>query len=69
MERFDILQQIQNLTGSTNEQMNAFEKYSTSDLKRILNDMLTFRVKTDPSVNTTIIFAGIIILLIIYIAK
>lgn len=69
MERFDILQQIQSLTGSTNEQMNAFEKYSTSDLKRILNDMLTFRVKTEPSVNTTITFAGIIILLIIYIAK
>lgn len=69
MERFDILQQIQNLTGSTNEQMNAFEKYSTSDLKRILNDTLTFRVKTDTSVNTTITFAGIIILLIIYIAK
>lgn len=46
-----------------------WERYSTSDLKQIFNDITTVRVKTDSSVNMSILLVGSFLVLAIYILK
>ena len=69
MNREEIINKLMKLQGRGEESRTLYERYSTSQLKSIMNDLLTFRVATDPTVNNTIIFTGIMILLIIYIAQ
>lgn len=65
--REDIITQLMQVQGSDDRSL--YEKYSTSDLKRILEDALTVRFAADGSIGTTIVIAGIVLLLIIYVAK
>ena len=69
MNREEIINKLMELQGRGEESRTLYERYSTSQLKSIMNDLLTFRVAIDPTVNNTIIFTGIMILLIIYIAQ
>lgn len=68
MNRSEILDQIKGLIGG-NSDMSLFERYSTSELKRILDDMKKVEVTTGSSVNQTVILAGAFILLAIVLLK
>lgn len=63
--REDLLDQIERITG---DNRSLYEKYSTSDLKQIVADLLTVRVDTS-NVNMTVMLAGIFVLLAIYLFK
>lgn len=62
MLRQDILNEISLATG---EDVSLYEKYSTSDLKKILDDIMVVKVAADSSINGTILLIGIFILLAI----
>lgn len=68
MNRGEILEQIRNLIGG-NSDMSLFERYSTSELKRILDDMKKVEVETGSSVNNSIILAGAFLILAIIVLK
>lgn len=68
MNRSEILDQIKGLIGG-NSDMSLFERYSTSELKRILDDMKKVEVTTGNSVNQTVILAGAFIILAIVLLK
>ena len=68
MNRGEILEQIRNLIGG-NSDMSLFERYSTSELKKILDDMKRVEVTTSSSVNNTVILAGAFIILAIIVLK
>ena len=68
MNRSEILDQIKSLIGS-NSDMSLFERYNTSELKRILDDIKKVEVTTGSSVNQTVILAGAFIILAIVLLK
>lgn len=68
MNRWEILEQIRQLIGG-NSDMSLFERYSTSELKKILDDMKRVEVTTSSSVNNTVILAGAFIILAIILLK
>ena len=68
MNRWEILEQIRNLIGG-NSDMSLFDRYSTSELKRILDDMKKVEVTTGSSVNNSIILAGAFLILAIIVLK
>lgn len=68
MNRGEILEQIRNLIGG-NSDMSLFDRYSTSELKRILDDMKKVEVTTGNSVNNSIILAGAFLILAIIVLK
>lgn len=68
MNRGEILEQIRNLIGG-NSDMSLFERYSTSELKKILDDMKKVEVTTGSSVNNSIILAGAFLILAIIVLK
>lgn len=68
MNRGEILEQIRNLIGG-NSDMSLFERYSTSELKLILDDMKKVEVTTGSSVNQTVILAGAFLILAIIVLK
>lgn len=68
MNRGEILEQIRQLIGG-NSDMSLFERYSTSELKKILDDMKKVEVTTGSSVNNTVILAGAFIILGIILLK
>lgn len=68
MNRSEILDQIKSLIGG-NSNMSLFERYSTSELKKILDDMKKVEVETGSSVNNSIILAGAFLILAIIVLK
>ena len=68
MNRQEILENIRQLIGG-NSDMSLFERYSTSELKKILDDMKKVEVTTGSSVNNTVILAGAFIILGIILLK
>lgn len=63
MERNNLIRQILSLKGEQSDNWDLYEKYSTSDLKRILNDLLTVRVNVgvSNSVMRTVAVAGVFV--------
>ena len=66
MNRQEILSSIKELVGS-NSDMSLFDRYSTSELKKILDDMKKVQVVADPSIQQTVILAGCFLILAVVI--
>lgn len=69
MDRQEILNQIQQLTGANQSGMSLFDRYKTSELKRILDDMKTVKVGVDRSIINAILLAAILGICMIYLYK
>lgn len=68
--RTDIITTIINLTGGNQvTDFSLYDKYTTSQLKAILDDIKTVRIKADKSIYRVIILGGIFIILGIAILK
>ena len=68
-ERQKLLEQIQQLTGASGSGMGLFERYTNSELKRIIDDMKTVKVGVDHSIINAILLVGILGLCLIYLYK
>lgn len=68
MDRNSIIRTILEKLGldpDNNENWDVYEKYSTSQLKAILNDIMTVRVSVDGSVYRSLIIGGVFVVLAI----
>ena len=66
MNRNEIIEKLKSLVaGGTISENQQWERYSTSDLKKILDDMLTVTVEVKPAqtFNMTIVLLGVFAIL------
>lgn len=69
MNRQEILQQIQQYISGSGGDISLYERYSTSDLKKILDDLKRVNVVADTSITNVVILAGAFLILGIIVLK